>query len=443
MFRERYLIFQKGETPHSSPGENGSGKFKAGRKTESDNISKETSGTTNQKESFEQRADTILGKILLKNEHNEPSAFCNIFDHEKYDKDPAIKRLLSFNSFFSNLKPLVEQKLRHGYTFVGTSQYGLAWKWQKEGKVEEELNPVFEKSIESGKYASLKWAHFIKSSAEEYYKKAIAHREWEKLSGSEKARIYVRHNIIPYIKQKRPDLSLDDNKLWGSFLIAEEVLPILTAGYGNGKGNEYHFEETKDGFVLKSYQGGIFAVDNQFFKLDQYDKNLDPIGVQSKKTHGDDEGMISDEDTIDKFESIGNEREVISSIKKRKYADELKILSEIGAYGSQSEKLSQIKKGMDGFVGKREEFKSVNDNVKTLVSYIENELATGQYKSSEDIEALMKTAKNSELGSLIVIAMKNLSSGEHDPESQAALEVYWGYLDLIGPILSPGLSNSH
>ena len=99
----------------------------------------------------------------------------------------------------------------------------------------------------------------------------IAESLTEQLSSPEKkAENFIGENVLPFVRKAMPNLS--ENAFWKSFLVKEELFPILKTAY-EGK-LAYSFVPKVDGFTLKGLHEDLR---DQEFNSSDYDENLNEI----------------------------------------------------------------------------------------------------------------------------------------------------------------------
>lgn len=260
MFKEKYLIFKeaKEEGGFSSEGEaevehEDEEEIKEGFRGKRGEIAND--GAMNLLEIPEKVADDLADDIiaefmaLLYSEEK----VAKLFDSEKINDNVIFENI-------TKLKPQFKKRIEAGYIFDGFSDDGLECYWTKDGKTAIEINPLFRQKA-------------IKEMMSKKGKEMI--EKLERAVLMEKVRKFIDKNIISWLKEFRPGTS--DKAVYASYLIQQEVMPIVAAGYQIGKPVE--FIRTARGFRLKS---DIAVFGAHEFDLGDYDMQLNLIVPREK-----------------------------------------------------------------------------------------------------------------------------------------------------------------
>lgn len=251
---------------------------------------------------------------------------------------------------------------------------------------------------------------------------------------------YINEIVLPYLRNKRPKLS--DDIILKSFLIKEEVKPILAAGY-QGK-QPYKFELSASGFILKC---GFLGFRNELFDLNGYDEvlNLKADNPVAKK---DDNGLSKQEkneaNRKEWEEEVrrGHEKsDRIDQIQKSEFGSEKQKLDQMNSNShSQGEvpKPEDVRTQLDNLAAKDANIAKINEVIAPKLDYLKTESASGKYQTDEEKAALLNTVKDSKEGSGIEEMISGIKGG-NDDKAQAAMDLYTDFLDYYAKSL--GLIN--
>lgn len=241
---------------------------------------------------------------------------------------------------------------------------------------------------------------------------------YPKESAEQKTDKFINEVILPYLQGQRPNLSKAD--MLKSFLVREEVKPILLAGFEAGK--QYEFQQSPMKFTLKS---GVFGFSDQEFDLSKYDENLNiknPTDLAEKND--------SNKEALEAQVANNIEREM-QEIKEKEFPEETAALREMrynSHHGGELPNPDAIKTHLESLAAKDPTIANLNEKISPILSYLENELASGEYSTPESKYALMDQVKKFANESGLDAIFESISKSG-DPKSKAALELYDGLLE--------------
>lgn len=260
MIKEKFLIFRKVEKPEAKevPGKPvGPSTAPASERADlADASALELMETTPEEIpelSVEQRAKLVIEALV--HSYTNDEKIRALFNPTKMNLDIALDALMK-------IKPAIVKRLEEGYKFESYSEDGLICHWSKAGQKISEINPIFKQE------GILNMMDQNARRSLEGLKNAII---------IERVKRYIDQHIFSHIKKFRPNLGRDS--FYSSYLIREEVIPILAAGYEEGA-RPYEFIPTAQGFQLKS---DITVFHTHDFVLSDYDWSLNLRIVRIKR----------------------------------------------------------------------------------------------------------------------------------------------------------------
>lgn len=257
---------------------------------------------------------------------------------------------------------------------------------------------------------------------------------YPKESAEQKTDKFINEVILPYLQGQRPNLSKAD--MLKSFLVREEVRPILLAGFEAGKQYEFHQSPMK--FTLKS---GIFGFSDQEFDLSKYDEILnikEPTDL-AKNTKSLKE--IDNETKEERYEAqirkIDDEKRKIREIQETAFPEEKAALLEIKYKSDHGDKLDtdMLTAQLESLAAKNPDIAKLNAKVAPIFDYLKNEIDSGEYSTPESKSALMDQTMQffaeAGVGTLFEDLHRN-----GDPETKAALDLYDDFAEALPSSLS-------
>ncbi len=233
-------------------------------------------------------------------------------------------------------------------------------------------------------------------------------------SVSQKIDKFVNTNILPLLRSARPGLS--DKEILNSYLIKEEVGPILFAGYTGDK--PYKFAKSAKGFTLEC---GFTDFRDQRFDLGDYDERLNLKPGQSRLAEKGKE--ITDEKftpeelaLIKEQKEHETRREKVQAIVRTKFGDIADYARDI-ANGGSAPDMRKVSDVLDSIGSRTPQVQGVVAPMKQIMDYMVKGLQAGQ-SIGEIEEALHEDGSVSQIEALM-----QASSKSKDYDAQAALEV--------------------
>lgn len=246
---------------------------------------------------------------------------------------------------------------------------------------------------------------------------------YPKESAEQKTDKYINEVILPYLQGQRPNLSKAD--MLKSFLVREEVQPILLAGFEAGK--KYEFQQSPMKFTLKS---GIFGFSDQEFDLSKYDENLNiknPADlVKEVKSDKEIHDMTTEEKQEERIQKAHEEQRKIKEIQKTEFPEESAILHEMKYKNNRNGELpntDEITTQLESLAAKDPAVSNLNEKVAPIFNYLRNEIASGEYTTPEIKYALMDKTKQFFAEAGVDTLIEDLHKSG-DPKTKAALELY-------------------
>ncbi len=247
---------------------------------------------------------------------------------------------------------------------------------------------------------------------------------YPKESAEQKTDKYINEVILPYLQGQRPNLSKAD--MLKSFLVSEEVKPILLAGFEAGK--KYEFQQSPMKFTLKS---GIFGFSDQEFDLSKYDENLNIKKPTDLAGNTKSLKEIDNETMEERYEvhlrKTDEMRLKIKEIQETEFAEEKNAYDEM-MVGAHMPHFDDIKNQMESLAAKNPEVASLNEKVAPIFDYLKNEIDSGEYSTPESKYALMDQTKQFFAEAGVDTLFEALYHSE-DPEIKAALELYGDFAE--------------
>lgn len=241
---------------------------------------------------------------------------------------------------------------------------------------------------------------------------------------------YINEFVLPYLRNKRPKLS--DDIILKSFLIKEEVKPILAAGY-QGK-QPYKFELSASGFILKC---GFLGFRNELFDLNGYDEvlNLKTDNQFAKKADNemskDEKKEASMREFDEEMRKSHERRDRIIQLQKTEFGSESQKLDQMNSDShSQGEvpKPEDVRSQLDSLAAKDANIAKINEGMAPKLDYLKTELASGKYQTDEEKTALLDSLKDSLEGSGLQEMVQKIHGGDDD-KAQAAMDLYTDFLN--------------
>ena len=240
-------------------------------------------------------------------------------------------------------------------------------------------------------------------------------------------------NILPIIKDFKPDFNLNKARIEKNFLISEQIIPVLAEG--NKLNDPYKIISTETGFQL------VNSKDTQPFNLDPYDEDLEPI-VRQKIEHKDTEKK-TEEPLKDLSDGL-----TVGEIIQKEFKPEVDLLSDMqqnvnyivnedtsidlkNIQKPTSEQLSSIYQSMNNLTKKRPAIKKMADNSKTMIDFLQN-LKVPKFETEEARDAYLEqiNAMPEMKDSIRFMSDEYLSSLAND-EDRAAATLYRRYISLL------------
>lgn len=223
----------------------------------------------------------------------------------------------------------------------------------------------------------------------------------------QKADRYIAEKILPFLRGVRPGLS--DEKMLNSWLIQEEIKPVVFAGYKGGK--PYEFVKEGANFRLKCKIEGF---KDQVFNLGDYDEDLnllkpkrEPV-TAAKETQAVKEGQKA---------SGHHEDKEVFQIKTSLYAEAYNAAKDL-RYAEHKPSVESVNKVIDQIVEANPEFFSPYfSDMKDLAKIFMDQLEAG--KSAQEADDAMEAATPAGL----IGAFENAGSSA-DKAAQAGFSVF-------------------